>query len=87
VDVAVTELRANLSHWLACVRDGEELVVTDHGLPVARLLGLDTTATLEQLTDAGLVAKPVSRARPKAGGRKKPKARRPISDHVSEDRR
>jgi prevent-host-death family protein len=87
MDVAVTELRANLSHWLACVREGEELVVTDHGLPVARLTGLDTTTTLEQLTESGVIAKPASRNRPQAAGRKKPKARRSISDRVSEGRR
>jgi prevent-host-death family protein len=50
MDVAVTELRAHWSDWLARARDGAEIVVTDRGVPVARLLGVETTATLVRLT-------------------------------------
>lgn len=35
---AVSDLKAHLSAWLGRVRGGEEVVVTDRGHPVARLL-------------------------------------------------
>ena len=37
MDVAITELRANLSLWLDEARSGHEVVITDRGVPVARL--------------------------------------------------
>src|ERR1700685_361443 len=49
MDIAVSELRAHLSEYLDRVRAGDEVVITDRGIPVARLLGLTTTATLERL--------------------------------------
>lgn len=35
--VAISELKAKLSEYLAAVRSGEEMIVTDRGRPVARL--------------------------------------------------
>src|SRR5271156_4158733 len=52
MDIAVSELRAHLSEYLDRVRAGDEVVITDRGIPVARLLGLTTTATLERLPPA-----------------------------------
>jgi prevent-host-death family protein len=60
MDVAITELRAHLSEWLERVREGTELVITDRGVPVARLLGLTATATLERLTADGVIARPLA---------------------------
>ncbi len=87
MDVAVTELRANLSVWLDQARNGHEIVITDRGVPVARLLGLATTATLERLTAEGVISRPRSARRPTAAGSSRPRPRRPLSDIVSEDRR
>ena len=87
MDVAVTRFRAHLREWLGRAREGEEIVVTDHGVPVARLVGLDTTATLERLTAAGVIARPAQPARPTAVGRSRPRSRRPIAEIVSEQRR
>lgn len=84
--MAVTELRSRLSLWLDMVRHGEEVVITDRGLPVARLLGMDTTATLERLTDEGVITRPVSTQRPRAAGRSRPRPRQPVADIVSEQR-
>lgn len=86
MDVAVTELRAHLSDWLARARDGDEIVVTDRGIPVARLLGVDATATLVRLTQEGAIARPTSDKRPRAGGRARPRPRRPVADRVTEQR-
>jgi len=87
VDVAVTELRAHLSTWLARVQGGDELVITDRGVPIARLLGVTATATLERLAAEGVIGPPTVAQRPKASGRPRSRARRPLADIISEHRR
>ena len=87
MDVAVTELRAHLSAWLTRVREGEDLVVTDRGVPIARVVGLDSTELIDRLTELGVIAKPDRPQRPRAAGRKRPRPRRPVADLVSEQRR
>ena len=42
--VSVAELKAKLSEYLAYARHGEEIIVTDHGKPIARLAPLPDTA-------------------------------------------
>ena len=87
VDVAITELRTHLSLWLDRVQHGEEVVVTDRGVPVARLLGMTATGTLERLTAEGVIGRPATATRPTASGRPRPRPRRPVSDIISEQRR
>ncbi len=87
MDVAVTELRAHLSDWLARARAGQEIVVTERGLPIARLIGIDTTALLERLDERGVIARPDQPRRPPATGRVRPRSRRPVANLVSEQRR
>jgi prevent-host-death family protein len=87
MDVAVTDLRAHLRDWLAVAQDGREVVITDRGVPVARLLGLDTTPTIERLTGEGLIGQPAEPRRPAVGSRSRPRPRRPLADRVSDDRR
>jgi prevent-host-death family protein len=87
MDVPVTELRAHLSQWLDRARQGDEIVITDRGVPVARLLGLTTAATLDRLTADGVIGRPATARRPSASGRKRPRPRRPLADIVSEQRR
>lgn len=41
VEVGIRELRLNLSRYVARVRDGVEVIVTDRGHPVARLGPID----------------------------------------------
>ncbi len=87
MDVPVTELRANLRHWLDQVRNGEEVVVTERGMPVARIVAIDAMSRIEELTEQGVIARPLSSERPKVSGRKLPKAGQSLSDLVSELRR
>ena len=61
MDVAVSDLRAHLSEWLDRARAGEEVVVTERGVPVVRLLGIGATETLERLTAEGVIARPAAR--------------------------
>jgi prevent-host-death family protein len=87
MDVTVTELRAHLSSWLERARNGDEVVITDRGVPVARLTGLATTATLERLTAGGVIGRPAAPRRPSASGRARPRPRRSLADIVSDQRR
>jgi len=86
MDVAVSELRAHLSDYLDRAREGAEVVITDRGVPIARLLGLTTTATLERLAADGVIARAAG-PRPRASGQPRPRPRRPVADLVSEQRR
>lgn len=86
VDVSVTELRAHLSDWLDRARAGGEVVITERGIPIARLAALDSTDTLERLTAEGVIGKATAQ-RPVAAGRPRPRPQRPVSDRVSDQRR
>ena len=87
MEVAISELRAHLSDWLERARGGSEIVVTDRGIPVARLLGVEASETLQRLTAEGLVAPPSSVDRPRAKGRRRAKAAVSVADLVGEQRR
>jgi prevent-host-death family protein len=84
--VATSELRANLSEWIKRVREGEEVVVTDRGMPVVRLLAIDAESAMERLVREGVISRPKSTDRPIASGRVRPRVSRPVSDIVSEQR-
>jgi prevent-host-death family protein len=51
--VGVRELRQNLSRYLDRVKDGEALIVTEHGREVARLVPLGTNAYAEMAARFG----------------------------------
>lgn len=53
--VGVKELRNQLSRYLAAVRDGHTVTVTDHGHPIARIVPADTPTALERLIAEGRV--------------------------------
>jgi prevent-host-death family protein len=58
-NVGIAELKAKLSHYLTQVRAGQEVVVTDRGRPVARLVPYDAgrkrDPDIERLARAGLI--------------------------------
>ncbi len=87
MDVAVSKLRAELAEWIERVRDGEEVVVTDRGTPVARLVAVDTAPLLEQLTQLGVLSRPKRAERPTASRASRANASRPVSELVGEQRR
>lgn len=56
MEVGIRELKSHLSRYLASVRRGEVIVVTDRGVPVARLEPVrpaEAPAALKRLVDAG----------------------------------
>ena len=87
MDVAISTLRAELSTWIERARAGEEVVVTDRGTPVARLLAIDTAPLLEQLIRSGVLNRPRRDDRPAARGVTRAHASGPVSEMVSEQRR
>jgi prevent-host-death family protein len=84
MEVGLRELRADLSRLIKRVRAGEELVVTDHGKPVARLVPMDGERTIDRLIREGLVI-----PAPNRGRRTHPKpieGAEPLSDLVIDGR-
>ena len=63
-EVGIRELKNGLSGYIDRVRNGEEIIVTDRGRPVARLSSLDATHDhLAELVAAGVVRAPASNER------------------------
>jgi prevent-host-death family protein len=60
-EVGIRDLRAKLSAWLDQVRAGRELVITDRGRPVARVVPYDADVDdpLADLIARGLVRPPL----------------------------
>lgn len=63
MDVGIRELRADFSRFVKRVREGEEIVVTDRGKPVARLVPLDGERTIDRLIRQGIVTPAPGRGR------------------------
>ncbi len=82
----MTDLHADLSHWLDRARKGDEVIVTERGVPVARIVGVDSASTIEALTESGVLSRPVSQDRPQASGYTRPQPRRPVSEIITEHR-
>jgi len=84
MDVGVRELRNNLSRYLERVRDGEEVIVTERGRAIARVLPIGEERALDRLIAAGLVT-PARRQKRPAG--RPISARGTVSDLVADQRR
>ena len=84
--VGVRDLKNNLSRYLDLVKEGDEVIVTDRGRPVARLCSLDPQ--VDRLAD--LIASGAVRA-PRRSTRLRPArrvtAKGSVSDLVGEQRR
>lgn len=61
--VGVRELRNGLSRFLAVVRSGSTVTITDHGRPVARIVPVTTPTPLERLVAEGVVQPATQRRR------------------------
>lgn len=84
MEVGIRELRNHLSEYLNRVRAGEEIVVTDHGRAVARVLPVGTERVLDRLIAEGRVTPA------RQQGRRGPppiQARGTVSDLVADQRR
>jgi prevent-host-death family protein len=85
--VGVRQFRDELRKWLDLVKKGEDVVITERGLPVARLIGANAKEPLQRLIDAGIVT---PAQEPKRPARELPRVtgvKGSISDLVKEQRR
>jgi len=86
VEVGVRDLKNNLSRYLDRVANGEEVVVTEHGRPVARLTSVGpSTDKLAALVASGAVERPAMNARRRPAGRITTSGS--VSELVAEQRR
>lgn len=85
LEVTISALGDNLSRYISRVREGAEVVVTDHGKPVARIVPFDRPGLLKQLVAEGVVTPPLDRERTPLRRRIVPTA--PVSPLIIEDRR
>ncbi|MGH8930471.1 MAG: type II toxin-antitoxin system Phd/YefM family antitoxin [Egibacteraceae bacterium] len=85
MEVGIRELRDHLSRYLDRVRDGDELVVTDRGRAVARVIPISGERTFDRLVSEGLIepAPVAQRRRP----RRRVPAQGKVSDLVADQRR
>lgn len=66
VEISVTELRKGLTPALEAAKDGEAVIITERGVPVARLTGVESASLLTRLEGEGLITPPAqSRAVPR----------------------
>lgn len=84
MSIGVRELRDGLSRHLAHVRAGHTVTVTDHGVPVARIVPIGVPSALERLIADGRVT-PAKHPKQPSGRRVKPAG--PVSDLITDQRR
>jgi prevent-host-death family protein len=85
--MGIAELKALLSETLARVKGGEEILVTEHGSPIARLVPLSSASPAEatqQLARAGLVRLPEKRLDEKFWKMPRARFRQPGERHEDE---
>ena len=87
--VGVRELKDNLSRYLAKVREGGEVVVTDHGRPVARVIGIKGRTSSQRLAELIAAGQVTAATQPRQAA---PRSTRlpggaTVSDRVKEQRR
>jgi prevent-host-death family protein len=87
MDIAISALRASLADYVHRARDGEEIVVTDRGVPVARLVGVGSAPAIEQMYRDGTLLRPAATSRPRATGSRRARATQgSVADLVSAQR-
>jgi len=72
--VGIRELKAHLSEYMAKVKSGQSIVITEHGKPVGRIIpeGQSLEEHVEALRQAGVIAwngKKLKRIKPPAVNR------------------
>ena len=87
VDVSVSAFRAELSEWLDRARGGQEIVITERGVPIARVVGLGAESALERLTREGVISRPLREPRPTISLDDLVEAKGSVSQYVSKQRR
>jgi prevent-host-death family protein len=84
MEVGVRELRNHLSRYLHRVRDGDEVVVTDRGRAIARVVPVGSERVLDRLIAEGIVT---PARQPKRQAAKPIRTKGTVSDLVGDQRR
>lgn len=86
IEVGIRELKNSLSRYLRRIREGETVVVTDRGVPVARIIPAEVPESITRLMAEGRMAWSGKRFVPPSKlPRLKPGP--PLSEYIAEDRR
>ncbi len=85
VEVGIRDLRDHLSKYVAQVAGGSEVVITDHGRAVARIVPLEGDRILDRLIAEGVVTPASTRRRARPTERLR--ATGSVSELVAEQRR
>jgi prevent-host-death family protein len=85
LQVGVRELRDELRRWLQLVKDGSEVVVTERGRAVAKLVSIDSGEVMEELIAEGIVI-PARKPRTTDSSHVRVTAQGSIADLVIEQR-
>jgi prevent-host-death family protein len=56
--VGIRELRDRLKHYVETARGGEDVIITEHGHAIARLVALQHERPVDRLIEAGLATPP-----------------------------
>ena len=72
VDVSITDLRANLAHYLAKAKAGERVVITERGKPIAALGPATEDAWIADLEARGIISPPLNPGQRKPMGMPEP---------------
>ena len=83
MSVGIRELKAKLSEYVGRAASGEQIVVTDRGRPVARLVALEDASMVERGVKEGWIT-PASRTH--LGPAVRFSASRSVADALDEDR-
>lgn len=83
----VADIRNRLSHYLRLVARGEDVTITDHGRPIARVVRImDDEAELSGLVAAGLARPPLAPLPADFLRRRLPRANTSVEQALLEDR-
>jgi prevent-host-death family protein len=86
MEVGIRDFRSQLSRWIEIVKNGDDVVITDRGRPVARLIPASSSRPLDRMIALGLVQPPSAPRRP-IDARRRVRAKGSVSDLVADQRR
>lgn len=85
-EVDITEFSSNMSSWLDEVKAGDEILLTERDVPVARVTGVGGLTAWEQMIREGLIVPATKKPRTKAADIEKIPTSESVSDILSEHR-
>jgi prevent-host-death family protein len=86
MEVGIRDFRNQLSRWIEVVKSGSDVLITDRGRPVARLVPATGSRPLDRLIALGLVTPPSAPRRP-IDPRRRVSVRGSVSELIPEQRR